>query len=165
MIAVCRTYVAAQNATLDGHDGSLPASTRRFAERSAHKGLCWQAARGERLSPLGELVAQAAEEGRPLDTGSGQPSSFHGYRYKILTAQEAAASGGAKNLVIKGEMSGGFALVAWPADYDITGVMTFIVNQDGTLHEKDLGPDTPALAQAMTASTDSSWRVVPVQTP
>ena len=169
VIAVCRTYVAAQKRyALDGHDGK-PAGLYAQSLRSdpgKHNGLYWQAARGEKLSPLGDLVAQAAEEGRPLDTGNGQPSSFHGYRYKILTAQEAAAPGGAKNYAIKGEMSGGFALAAWPAEYDITGVMTFIVNQDGTLHEKDLGPDTPALAQAMTAyNPDRTWRVVPVQTP
>jgi predicted small lipoprotein YifL len=168
VIAVCRTYVAAQKRyALDGHDGK-PAGLYAQSFRSdsgKHNGLYWLAARGEKLSPLGDLVAQAAEEGR-VEAGRKQPSTFHGYRFKILTAQEAAVSGGAKNYVINGEMSGGFALVAWPADYDITGVMTFIVNHDGTLHEKDLGPDTPALAQAMTAyNPDSTWSVVPVQTP
>jgi Protein of unknown function (DUF2950) len=165
VIAVCRTYVAAQKRyALDGHDGKpagLYAQTFR-SEPGRHNGLYWPAARGERLSPLGDLVAQAAEEGRPLGTGSSQPSTFHGYHFKILTAQDAAAAGGAKNYIVNGDMSAGFALVAWPADYDVSGVMTFIVNHEGQLREKDLGPDTEAAARAMTSyNPDDSWRIVP----
>ena len=84
-------------------------------------------------------MAQAAEEGRPIGGDRAQPSPFHGYYFKILTAQGAAAPGGAKSYVVKGEMSGGFALIAWPAQHDVTGVMTFLVNQDGIVVEKDLG--------------------------
>ena len=79
-----------------------------------------------------------------------QPSPFHGYYFKILTAQGAAAPGGAKSYVVKGDMSGGFALIAWPAQYDATGVMTFLVNQDGIVVEKDLGPGTDAAARKIT---------------
>ena len=105
-------------------------------------------------------MAQAAAEGRPVRGNATQPSPFHGYYFKILTAQGSAAQGGAKSYVVKGEMSGGFALVAWPAQYDATGIMTFIVNQDGVVREKDLGPGTDAAARKMTAyNPDSSWRV------
>jgi hypothetical protein len=168
VIAVCRTYVAAQKRyALDGHDGK-PAGIYAQSFRSdpgRQNGLYWPAARGEKLSPLGDLVAQAADEGRPLGTASEQPSTFHGYRFKILTAQESAAPGGAKNYVINGDMSGGFALIAWPAEYDTTGVMTFIVNHEGTVREKDLGPDTADAARALTSyNPDDSWQTVPPAT-
>ena len=111
-------------------------------------------------------MADAELERRTAAPATAKPMPFHGYYFKIVTAQGASAPGGAKDYVLKDRMSGGFALVAWPADYDVTGVMSFIVNQDGAVHEKDLGPDTPVLAQAMTAyNPDSTWRVVPVQTP
>ena len=111
------------------------------------------------MSPLGDLVAHAAEEGRPVGQGN-RPSPLHGYYFKILTAQGPAATGGARSYIVKGEMSGGFALVAWPAQYDVTGIMTFIVNQDGVVHEKDLGAGTDAVARQMTAyNPDSSWKV------
>ena len=104
---------------------------------------------------------QAAEEGRPVGADRPQPTGFHGYYFKILTGQGAAAPGGAKSYIVKGEMSGGFALVAWPAQYDATGVMTFIVNQDGIVRERDLGPQTDAIARKMTAyNPDKSWRPV-----
>ena len=90
------------------------------------------------------------QEGRQIGTDRGRPSPFHGYYFKILTAQGAAAAGGAKPYIVNGEMSAGFALVAWPAQYDATGVMTFIVNQDGIVHEKDLGAETDATVAAMT---------------
>lgn len=169
VIAVCRTYVAAQKQyALDGHDGK-PAGLYAQSLRSdpgKHNGLYWSAARGEKLSPLGDLVAQAAEEGRVKEAGAAQPSSFHGYHFKILTSQDAAATGGAKSYVSNGDMSGGFALVAWPADYDTTGVMTFIVNQEGVVREKDLGADTGAAARALASyNPDESWTVVPAAAP
>ncbi len=134
----------------------LYATTFR-SDPGKQNGLFWPAGRGQKSSPLGDLVAQAAEEGRRLGA-DGQPSPFHGYYFKILTAQGAAATGGAKNYVAAGEMSGGFALVAWPAQYDVTGVMTFIVNQDGVLYEKDLGPETAAAARTMALyDPDPSW--------
>ena len=112
-------------------------------------------------SPLGDLVAQAAEQERPLNTTAGPPSTFHGYYFKILTGQGPAASGGAKSYLVNGDMSGGFALVAWPAQYNVTGVMTFIVNGDGILYQKDLGPETESVSRSMTRyNPDRSWRRV-----
>jgi hypothetical protein len=159
VIEVCRTYVAAQRRyAQQGHDGKpegLYAKTFH-SEPGKQNGLYWTVERGHRGSPFGDLVAQAAEEGRSLS------SPFHGYYFKILTAQGAAAPGGASNYFVNGEMSAGFALVAWPAQYDVTGVMTFIVNQSGVLLETDLGTTTDAIAGAMTRyNPDPSWRPVP----
>ncbi|HEY6359812.1 MAG TPA: DUF2950 domain-containing protein [Vicinamibacterales bacterium] len=159
-IEVCRTYVTAQRlyAKLrhDGKRAGLYARTVR-SDPGRQNGLYWPPVRGQARSPLGDLMAEAAEE-----RGSGgdrqQPSPFHGYYFKILTAQGAAAAGGAKDYVVNGEMSGGFALVAWPAQYDATGIMTFVVNQDGIVHEKDLGPGTEAAARIITSyDPDASW--------
>jgi Protein of unknown function (DUF2950) len=143
VIDVCRTYVQAQQIyARHGHDGK-PAglyATRFVSEPGTQNGLYWPAKRGEKLSPLGDLVAKASEEGRTLG-GESQPSPFHGYYFKILT-----------------EKSGGFALVAWPAQYDASGVMTFIVDQSGVVRQKDLGTETDAVARAMTAyDPDASW--------
>jgi hypothetical protein len=164
VIGVCRSFVAAQrHYARQGHDGK-PAGlyAKTFAsDPGKQNGLYWPAARGQARSPLGELVSQAAQEGRTLGPDRTQPSPFHGYYFKILTAQGAAAAGGAKAYVVNGEMSEGFALVAWPAQYDASGVMTFIVNQDGTLCQKDLGPETDRVARAMTAyNPDKSWTKV-----
>jgi Protein of unknown function (DUF2950) len=163
VIDVCRTYVQAQQLYARGrHDGKRAGlyATRFSSEPGKQNGLYWPAKRGEKRSPLGDLVAQAAEEGRTLGGGS-PPAPFHGYYFKILTAQGAAAPGGAKSYVADGEMSGGFALVAWPAQYDATGVMTFIVDQSGVVRQKDLGSGTDAAARAMTAyDPDASWSTV-----
>jgi len=162
VIEICRTYVAAQRRySQTEHDGKpLGLYARSFrSDPGKQNGLYWPTARGQKRSPLGDLVAEAAEEERPLGNAA-QPAAFHGYYFKILTAQGAAAPGGAKSYIVNGEMTGGFALVAWPAQYDESGVMTFIVNQDGILHEKDLGPQTEAAAKAMTRyDPDKSWRV------
>ena len=141
VIRIGDTYVAAQRRYAEsGHDGKpagLYAQTFR-SDAGKENGLFWPAGKGQKRSPLGDLVAQAANEGRAIGEGQ-QPTPFHGYHFKILTAQGPAAPGGAKSYVTDGNMSGGFALVAWPAEYDLTGIMTFIVNQDGIVHEKDLG--------------------------
>lgn len=160
LIQVCRAYVVAQRLYAErGHDGK-PAgiyAARFQSDPGRQNGLYWPVTRGARRSPLGDLVAQAAEEGRPLGQ-DGQKPPFHGYYFKILTAQGTAASGGTKNYVVNGEMSGGFALIAWPAQYDVTGIMTFVVNHDGVVHEKDLGPDTAAAAKATTRyDPEPSW--------
>jgi DUF2950 family protein len=162
-IGVCRTYITAQHRyAQDGHDGK-PAGLFATAFRSdpgKQDGLYWPAARGQPRSPLGDLVAQASEEGRTLGTKT-ERAPFHGYYFKILTGQGAAVRGGAKSYIVNGEMSGGFALVAWPAEYDVTGIMTFIVNQDGIVYEKDLGTQTATAAAAMTRyNPDASWRQV-----
>ena len=164
VIATCRAYVAAQQRyAKEGHDGK-PAglyAAKFQSDSGKQNGLYWPVARGEKKrSPLGDLVAQAAEDGRARGDRTG-PSPYHGYYFKILTAQGRSAPGGAKNYIVNGEMSGGFALIAWPAQYDVTGVMTFVVNQDGVVHERDLGPQTDATARKMTAyNPDASWRPV-----
>ena len=163
-IATCRAYVTAQKRyAQDGHDGR-PAgvhATRFQSDPGKENGLYWPAARGQKRSPLGDLVAQAAEEGLPPGRDRPGPTPFHGYYFKILTGQGRGASGGARSYIVKGEMSGGFALVAWPAQYDASGVMTFIVNQDGIVREKDLGTETAAIARKMTVyNPDGSWKPV-----
>jgi Protein of unknown function (DUF2950) len=163
-IGTCHTYVEAQrDYAKQGHDGK-PAGlfAKTFtSDPGKQNGLYWQAARNEPRSPLGDLVSEASQEGRQLGTDRDRPSPFHGYYFKILTGQGKSAPGGAKSYIVNGEMSGGFALVAWPAQYDASGVMTFIVNKDGVVHQKDLGPKTDATVAAMTVyNPDASWRRV-----
>jgi hypothetical protein len=164
VIRICKTYVAAQRLyARTGHDGKpsgLYARTFR-SDPGRQNGLHWPAAHGQKRSPLGDLVARAAAEGRPIGTDSTGPAPFHGYYYRILTAQGPSARGGARDYMMNGELSGGVALVAWPAEYDLTGVMTFIVNHEGVVHEKDLGADTAAVAGAINRyDPDSSWNAV-----
>jgi hypothetical protein len=117
------------------------------------------------LSPLGDLVAEAAQEGlspntrrEGLNTSRPGPSPFHGYYFTILTAQGASAPGGTLDYVADGEMTGGFALVAWPAEYGVTGIMTFLVGADGVVRQKDLGEETFKLAGALKRyDPDATW--------
>jgi Protein of unknown function (DUF2950) len=136
-IRACRTYVYAQRVyATRGHDGKPKGlyATALRSDPGRQNGLYWPAARGEARSPLGDLIADA--DGK---------SSFHGYHFKILAPREPK----------------GFALAAWPATYDGTGVMTFVVNQDGVVREKDLGSDTARLAGTMTAyNPDDTWTSV-----
>ena len=159
VLDTCETYVLAQHMyARDPHDGrpsGVYASVFR-SEKGKENGLYWAAARNGRRSPLGDRLAAAAYH--PATDGSDQPAAFHGYYFRILTAQGASATGGARDYMVNGEMTGGFALVAWPAQYDVTGVMTFIVGSDGTVRQKDLGAGTDAAARAMTAyDPDASW--------
>jgi hypothetical protein len=163
-IRICKTYVAAQQLYAEtGHDG-LPAklyARTLGSDQGKQNGLYWPAERNQPRSPLGDLMALAGEPGKQAGTAGKQPQPFHGYYFKILTAQGPGARGGAKDYIVNGQMSGGFALVAWPAEYDASGVMTFIVNADNDVHEKDLGPETDAAARAMTTyDPDSSWTSV-----
>ena len=167
VIETCRTYVAAQGRYAEqGHDGKpagLFAKSFR-SEPGKENGLYWPVAHGRKRSPLGDLVAQAAEQERPLGANARPPSTFNGYYFKILTEQGPAASGGAKSYLVNGEMSGGFALVAWPEQYDVTGVMTFVVNRDGVVYQTDLGPGTEGAARSMTRyNPDTSWQRVAQQ--
>jgi hypothetical protein len=162
-IDTCRAYVTAQQRYAQhGHDGK-PAGqyAMRFnSDPGKENGLYWSAKKGQPLSPLGDLLAEAAIEGRTSGTGA-QPLPLNGYYFKILTAQGGAAPGGARTYLVDGDLSKGFGLVAWPAQYNVTGVMTFIVNQDGTVREKDLGVGTDTSARAINAyNPDSSWRPV-----
>ena len=132
-------------------DGVKEFAQKGFSTPGKHDGLYWASLPDEEESPLGPGFA---------DAKPGQP--YHGYAYKILTAQGKDAPGGAKSYLKNGRMTEGYALVAWPAKYDDTGVMTFIVDRDGVVYQKDLGPDTAAIARAMTAyNPDASWTKVP----
>jgi hypothetical protein len=161
VIDICRAYVDAQRAyARSGHDGK-PAGiyARRFnSSPGTQNGLYWPVKRGEPRSPLGDLVASAAADGDDL-AGRTEPAPFQGYYFRILTAQGPAAPGGAMDYVKNGELSGGFALIAWPAQYDATGIMSFIVGADGKVFEQDLGPETSARAKAITQyDPDEGWR-------
>ncbi len=122
-----------------------------------HDGLYWEAKPGEPESPLGQFYAKQLEEGYDLFTQN-KPSPYHGYVFRILKAQGPDAVGGARSYLVRGDMIGGFAFVAYPTDYGVSGVKTFIVNYDGVVFEKDLGPNTKAIATAMTTfNPDRTW--------
>src|SRR6516164_1105857 len=150
-------YVDAQDeyAAKDRGAGVGVYAQRFVSEPDKKNGLYWPTAAGEEESPLGELFAAASKQG--YRAGEGR-TPYHGYYYKILTKQGPAAPGGAHDYVVNGKMIGGFALVAYPAEYRNSGVMTFLVNYDGTVYQKDLGRDTATLAEEMTAyNPDKTW--------
>ncbi len=122
-----------------------------------HDGLCWETKDGEPESPLGPLVAEASNEGYIVGSEHGSP--YHGYMYRVLRSQGSHAPGGAKNYIdASGNMTGGFAAIAWPAKYANSGVMTFIVNERGIVYQKDLGADTDKAAAAIDKfDPDASW--------
>lgn len=128
-----------------------------LSDAGTHNGLYWQVAEGQPESPIGPLVAKAAGEGyKPGENGT--PVPFHGYYYKVLTKQGRNAPGGAKNYLVHGKMTRGFAFLAYPAEYRSSGVMTFMINQDGVIVQKDLGADTAKLASDMTEyNPDKMW--------
>jgi hypothetical protein len=156
---VCRGYVEAQEmyAETDRNGNGVPEYARRiFSSEGKKDGLYWP---GED-SPVAAAFARAVAEGYAPSTGAPRP--FHGYYYKVLFGQGPDAPRGARDYDIKGLMIGGFALVAWPAEYGVSGIMTFIVSQDGVVYEKDLGPSTGAMAKAMTRfNPDKSWSPAP----
>lgn len=162
-IQTCLAYVDAQNeyAEKDRTSTGVATYAQRFVSHSGKKdGLYWPSAQGDDTSPLGELVAQATTEGYSV---SGGHAPFHGYYFKILTRQGPMATGGAVDYVVHGKMIGGFALVAYPAQYGNSGVMTFVVNYAGTVFQKDLGKRTAKLAKRMTAfNPDQAWKKVDV---
>jgi hypothetical protein len=162
VIDLCHDYVDWQKeyAALP-HDGK-PAGlyAQHLRSTPGHQdGLYWETNPGEQPSPLGDLAAQAGEEGYADNRAEGSP--FWGYRFRVLTEQGASAPGGKKSYVVNGDMQGGFGLVAYPATYGSSGVMTFVVNQDGSVYQKDLGRDTSNLAAKITEyNPDSSWERV-----
>lgn len=143
-------------ATVDRNgDGVLEYAAKFRSARGKHDGLYWPTKAGEHESPLGPAVAEARAAGASRATG------YYGYHYKILKSQGKNAPGGAFDYVVRGRMIGGFAVVAWPVRYGETGVMTFIVNHDGVVYEKDLGPQTQTRARAITRfDPDASWQKV-----
>ena len=160
-IQACLAYVDAQNeyAEKDRTGAGVKTYAQRIISQPGKKdGLYWPTSQGEEASPLGELVAQATAQG--YRAGGGR-APFHGYYFKILTKQGAAAPGGELEYVVRGKMIGGFALVAYPAEYGNSGVMTFLVNHAGTVFQKDLGPDTAKLAERMSSfNPDKTWQKV-----
>ncbi len=164
VIQICRTFSDAQKVYASaGHDGKAAGiyAEKVRSEAGKQDGLYWATKPGEPLSPLGELAAQAAEEGYKVQEGAAAPRPFHGYFFRPLLAQGAGAPGAAKSYVVDGEMTGGYALVAWPAEYGNSGIMTFVINQDGIVYEKDLGDETAKTASAMKEfNPDKTWKKV-----
>ena len=158
-IEICRGFVDAQHEyAMDKHDGS---KVNQYAQHilstpGKHDGLGWQNPDGTWGGPVGEEVAKALEEGYKAERGT----PYHGYHFKVLKGQGPAAPMGEMDFMVGGAMIGGFALVAAPAEYRVTGVMTFIVGPDGVVYEKDLGPDTLTTFQSMDKyNPDKTWKV------
>jgi hypothetical protein len=152
-------YVDAQQEYAEKGIGGNGVYAQRIVSQPGKKdGLYWPAQSGDDESPLGELAAAASAAGYRAGQ---ERAPYHGYYYKILTRQGANAPGGALDYIARGKMIGGFALVAYPAEYRNSGVMTFIVNHQGNIYQKDLGPDTAGIASGMTAfNPDSTWQRV-----
>ena len=161
-IQVCLAYVDAQReyarVPREG-DGLLTYAMKFRSDKGKQNGLYWPTKKGEAPSPLGVLVANARAEGYSRKTSGGTPTPYHGYFYRILTTQGPDAPGGAYDYIVNGKMIGGFALVAYPAQYGVSGVMTFIVNHEGVVYQKDLGTDTENTARAMQPyNPDNTWK-------
>ncbi|MFY9741972.1 MAG: DUF2950 domain-containing protein [Candidatus Sulfotelmatobacter sp.] len=157
VIQVCHELVDAQKEYYgQPHDGNSPHvyAEKFMSDPGKQDGLYWQASANGGESPIGPLVAQASMMGNSSDQ---QPEPFHGYYFRILTGQKGP--GGAHSYIEDGKMTGGFAFLAYPAEYRSTGVMTFIVDQNGIVYEKDLGKRTPETAKTLTVySRDNTWR-------
>jgi hypothetical protein len=156
-IEICRGFVEAQHQyALDLHDDS---HTHQYAQRimstaGKQDGLFWRNADGSEGGPISEAVARAIQEGYAVET----TSAYHGYFFQVLKGQGPAAPMGEMDYVIRGAMIGGFALIATPAEYGVTGVQTFIVNHTGIVYQKDLGPDSVALARKIDRyNPDKTW--------
>jgi hypothetical protein len=166
-LEIMRAYVDAQREYAGrDRDGDM---VLEYAQQIASSpgqtnGLYWPTESDDELSPLGPLLAEAQTEGyfnTPRESDAG-PQPFHGYLFKILTRQGAHAPGGKYDYIINGNMIGGFAMVAWPAEYGTSGVMTFIVNQQGRVYQKDLGDKTAKIVKKMRAyDPDPSWQLSP----
>jgi len=154
-IRVCQELVTAQKEYSAQH-GEY--AQKIFSDEGQHNGLYWKAANGEPQSPIGPLVASAVAEGY-AKSQTGAPTPYRGYYFHILERQGKNGPGGAKCYIESGKMTEGFAFVAYPAEYRSSGVMTFIVNQDGVVHEKDLGKKTDVLAKGLKEyDPNSSWQ-------
>jgi hypothetical protein len=155
-IGVCQELVAAQK---EYHNGQHHEYAQKiFSDDGQHNGLYWKAAEGEPQSPIGPLVASAVAEGY-VNRRDSSPTPYRGYYFRVLGRQKRTTSSGARSYVVNGKGTEGFAFVAYPAEYRSSGVMTFIVNEDGVVYEKDLGQKTGALAKAMKEyNPNASWR-------
>lgn len=159
-IQVLLAVVDAQREYAQSHDGTYAKLFRSTAGKQ--DGLYWATKAGEKPSPLGALAAEAARDGYGGKPAPGKVEPFHGYTYKMLTSQGKSAQGGAYDYVANGRMIGGFAAIAYPANYGLSGVKTFIVNHDGVVYEKDLGPGTADAAAKITKFDPSKgWEKAP----
>jgi hypothetical protein len=160
VIQVCLAYVDAQREYyMRNPQGNalLQYASKFMSTQGKRDGLYWETTADEPPSPMGPFLARARTEGYKFTAG--KPTPYHGYYYKILTGQGPNAPGGAYNYLVRGKMIGGFAIVAYPAQYGSSGIMTFIVNHDGVVYQKDLGPNTATLAQSMTKfNPDKTWK-------
>jgi hypothetical protein len=161
-IEVCKAIIDAQReyALLDPDRNGINEYAQQFAsDPGKRNGLYWPVVEGEPLSPLGELAAEASGEG--YKRKSEGPTPYHGYYYRILKEQGPHAPGGEMSYMVKNNMTLGVAIVAYPAEYDNSGVMTFIISTDGAVYQKDLGKDTHRIASKMTTfDPDKSWKKV-----
>ena len=161
-IQAALAFVDAENEYYERNPGGQPPAryARSILSRPGQRdGLYWDTKPGEPSSPLGPLFAGAREQGYTPSAGAGKP--FHGYHFRVLHGQGSNAPGGAYDYIVDGAMTRGFALVAWPARYGSSGVMTFLINQFGVLYEKDLGADTASVAGEMTVfDPDQTWAIV-----
>jgi hypothetical protein len=170
-IAAIRTalaYVDAQKLYIEmmRAEGTAAYAQRLASRPGLHDGLYWPAAEGQPESPLEPLIDQAVEEGYPGANLSGKPVPYQGYYFRILTGQGDSAPGGALNYVVDGRMTKGFALIAWPATYGASGIVTFEVNQEDVVFQKDLGPWTARLAPKIDVfNPDLSWARVDIVGP
>jgi hypothetical protein len=161
-IAVCRGFIDAQlEYAAAGHDGNEPGvfAAKLRSDPGQQNGLYWPTAEGEPASPAGEAVARATAEGYRAVTGKRKP--YHGYYYRMLFAQGANANGGATEYFVDGQLTQGVALLAWPADYGASGVMSFMVDKEGVVYQRDLGEDTATVAETIQVfDPDGSWTIV-----
>ncbi len=161
-VQVCLAYVDAQReyALKSREGGGLLEYAQKFvSEKGKKDGLYWEAKEGEEQSPLGPLAAKAVKEGYTGKKSGDKPAPYHGYYYRILKAQGKNAPGGEYDYVVKDKMIGGFGLVAYPAEYGNSGIMTFIVNHDGVVYEKDLGRETEKIStDTKKFDPDKTWK-------
>jgi hypothetical protein len=158
-IQTCLAIVDAQReyyGTDHDGDGILEYAQKFQSTVGRRDGLFWPARPGEPESPLGELVAAAAAEGYTASTGA-----FHGYHYHMLTSQGPDARGGAYDYLVRDNLIGGFGVLAFPVEYGQSGVMSFMVNHDGVVYQRDLGPDTAVAAAKIACFDPTGWQVVP----
>jgi len=168
-LSAIRTLLATVDAQHDYFDRAKQATgtgmyaTRLVSTPGHYDGLYWPVAKGEMESPLGPLIDAAENAGYPGEIVGGKPDPYEGYFFRVLTAQGPNGDGGAKSYIRAGQMTGGFALVAWPAVFGSSGIMTFIAGPDGDVYQKDLGPQTGRIAPQMTTfEPDATWSRVEI---
>ncbi|HXJ85284.1 MAG TPA: DUF2950 domain-containing protein [Candidatus Binatia bacterium] len=158
-IEICQVLVEAQReyaSAVRARESGKHYATKFISDEGRENGLYWKSSEGEPQSPIGPLLVQAASEG--YNPQQGQRAPFHGYYFRILTQQGPSAKGGALDYLANGQLVRGFGILAYPAQYKNSGVMTFVVNRDGIVYQKDLGPETESIASAMTEyNPDDSW--------